>query len=343
MINDILLSHYTPKSELRVTAHKLTLPRFDVVDVHMHWGGWPPNQEFAADAQAAVERLKALGVRKVVNLDGWWGGLLERTMELSAPYTDFIATYGSVDVTKLNEPDFEQYVRRTITRGVSLGIKGLKFLKDVSLVLKDETGSFIAADNPRLQAIWQTAAEYRLPVLIHIADPVAFFKPIDRFNERLEELNAHPEWSFHGGGRFQFEELMQMQDNLLSQNPATTFVIAHCGSCAEDLSNVSAMLEAHPNMYVDIAERIAELGRQPRAAKAFLNRWQDRVLFGTDGSPTRHQHSTYYRFLETGDEYFDYSIDELPPQGRWKIYGVELDDMVLRKLYSGNARQALGL
>ena len=183
-----------------------------------------------------------------------------------------------------------------------------------------------------------------LPITIHIADPIAFFEPIDGRNERYEELCEHPDWSFNGPGLFSFQELMRQQENLMRSNPGTTFIVAHVGSCAENLGFVSEQLDRYPNMYVDLAARFAELGRQPYTAARFLEQYADRVLFGSDFDPV--DLGTYdisYRFLETKDEYFDYNPDGvIPTQGRWKICGVGLSSDALKKIYHDNALRLLG-
>ena len=180
-----------------------------------------------------------------------------------------------------------------------------------------------------------------MPVLAHIADPVAFFKPVNGRNERYEELLHHPDWSYAKEGLYTFEELMEMQENLLLENPNTTFILPHGGSYPENLGFVSHCLDQFPNLYIDIAERISELGRQPYTCRKFFHRYQDRILFGTDAYPSQMQrrYPPYFRFLETWDEYFDYSSYNT----RWKIYGIGLEDEILEKIYYKNAERVLGL
>ncbi|NLX70650.1 MAG: amidohydrolase [Clostridiales bacterium] len=340
---ELYLSEYMPKSELVVEEHEVLLPKFPVIDVHTHFGSvlLGPDYEKFFDTEEVVKKFKSFGVKNIVNLDGKWGDELIRSLNKIHPHEDFIITFGSIDVTKLDDSDFESYVRKTLHESKERGIRGLKFLKDVSLVHKDKSGKYIAVDDPRLQVIWATAAELGLPVLIHIADPVAFFRPVDRFNERYEELSAHPNWSYHKPGMYTFEELLDMQENLLESNPDTTFIIAHCGSYPENLGYVARSLDRYPNMYVDIGARIAELGRQPYSARKFFIKYQDRILFATDVSPLNPCYPIYYRFLETWDEYFDYSDEPIPPQGRWKIYGIGLEDEVLEKVYYKNAEKVM--
>lgn len=342
---DIYLSQYIPKSELVVQEHSVNAAKFPTIDIHTHFGSLVLGNDYEKmyDTQKVVEALKERNIKYVVNLDGFWGTELDRMLSKIHPYEDYIITFGALDPSKLDEDDFEAYVRRTLKESKEKGIKGLKFWKNISLVLKDAKGKYIPIDDERLKVIWETAAELSLPILIHIADPVAFFKPINNFNERFEELNAHPDWSFCNPELYGFEELMKMQENLIANNPDTTFIVAHGGSYSENLAFVSECLDKYPNMYVDIAERISEFGRQPYTSRKFFNKYQDRVLFGTDGAPLSVNYPNYFRFLETWDEYFPYSGYEIPPQGRWNIYGVGLEDSVLEKIYYKNAAKILGL
>lgn len=345
-MEEIYLSKYLPVSELKVKQHKIKLPRYPVIDMHMHWGKLVFGEDYASQYETVekVNALKEVGIQAVVNLDGLYEKVLDRMLAKTNGFHDFILTFGSVDYTKLDERNFEKYVQDTIGESVKKGIRGLKFLKNLSLSDKDSHNRYIPVDDPRLQVIWSTAAEYGLPVLIHIADPVAFFKPINAENERFEELSRHSEWSFYGDQFFSFHDLMEMQQNLLKNNPKTTFIIPHVGSHPENLEFVKNCLEQYPNLIIDIADRIAELGRQPYTAREFMIQYRDRILFGTDSTPImpfEKRYPIYYRFLETYDEYFNYSYLPAPPQGRWKIYGLGLDDETLRRIYYKNARELL--
>jgi predicted TIM-barrel fold metal-dependent hydrolase len=190
-----------------------------------------------------------------------------------------------------------------------------------------------------------------MPVAIHISDPVAFFTPTDRFNERYEELNNHPDWSFYDHDFPSNAELLEARNRMFARHPKTQFVALHVGNFSENLANVSENLDRFPNMSVDIAARIGELGRQPRTARRFFDKYQDRILFGTDATPHGDEfpqqvfndklYEIYFRFLETGDEYFDYAPAKVPPQGRWQIYGIELPESILHKVYNQNAARLL--
>ncbi len=231
----------------------------------------------------------------------------------------------------------------------------MKVLKTLGLYLRDNVaeGKLIAVDDKRFDPLWDACGKLGLPVAIHVSDPIAFFLPTDRFNERFEELNNHPDWSFHGKDYPSNDEILAARNRVFARHPKTQFVALHVGNFAEDLGNVSAALDKYPNLHVDIAARVGELGRQPRAARKFFDKYQDRILFGTDAVPNGFEtpqqifgeklYEIYYRFLETTDEYFDYAPAPVPPQGRWQIYGIGLPPQILKKVYYNNAARLLGL
>jgi predicted TIM-barrel fold metal-dependent hydrolase len=231
----------------------------------------------------------------------------------------------------------------------------VKVLKTLGLYLRDggPQGTLVRVDDARFDPMWEACGRLGMPVAIHVGDPEAFFLPIDRFNERYEELSAHPDWSFHGRDFPAFTEILEARDRVYARHPKTTFVGLHVGHWAENLEAVGATLDKFPNVHVEIGARIGELGRQPRTSARFFDKYQDRILFGTDaiplGTETPQQvfgedlYRIYYRFLETEDEYFDYAPSRVPPQGRWRIYGLGLPEGILRKVYYENAQRVLGL
>lgn len=341
----LCLSEFMPRSELVVDRVRVKKPKFPIIDTHTHFGPLVLGKNYAAlyDTAKEVERFKEYGVRRVVSLELVWGEELDRLLEKIHPFEDFVTTFSSVDLTRLDGSDFETYVRTTLRQAKAKGVRGLKFWKDIGLSKKDRDGRYIALDDPRLKVIWETAAELGLIVLHHVADPVAFFKPVDQFNERFEELSRVPDWSFYRPELYTFEELMEQQENMIRDNSATTFIIAHGGSYSENLSCVSTWLDQYPNMYIDIAARLGEFGRQPYTSRAFFERHQDRILFGIDATAGHAlNYQPYFEFLETWNEYFDYSSSKIPGQGRWKIYGIGLEDAILEKVYYKNAEK-LGL
>jgi predicted TIM-barrel fold metal-dependent hydrolase len=234
------------------------------------------------------------------------------------------------------------------------GARGLKVLKVLGLYLRENltTGSLVRVDDRRFDPMWEAAGANHMPVIIHTSDPESFFLPVDRFNERYEELHAHPDWSFHDRDFPSNKELHEARNRVVERHPKTQFVLCHVGD-AENLDWVGTWLDRYPNLQVEIGARIGELGRQPKNARMFFEKYQDRILFGTDavphGNDTPQQiygdllYQIYYRFLETEDEYFDYAPARIPPQGRWRIYGLGLPEKILRKVYHENAARLLAI
>lgn len=236
-----------------------------------------------------------------------------------------------------NQPEFARRMAYELELAKERGVSGLKVFKSLGLEYRNSNGSLIEVDDPRFDPIWEACGKLGFPVLIHTADPSAFFDPITPQNERYEELSRRPEWHFPADRFPTRAALLAARNRMFAKHPQTTFIAAHFGNDAEDLEESAALLDAHPNVYLDIASRISELGRQPYSAREFLIKYQDRILFGTDGPWPESRLHCYWRFLETNDEYFPYSEKAIPPQGIWRIYGVFLPDDVLRKIYHGNA------
>jgi predicted TIM-barrel fold metal-dependent hydrolase len=289
----------------------------------------------------------------MVNLTGGYGdGLRQALAKLQQAHPGRFLVFTEPAWAHASDPGYPQFQADRIAEAHQAGAKGLKVLKTLGLFLREKgSNQLVRIDDRRFDPMWEAAGASRMPVAIHISDPQAFFLPIDRFNERWEELHAHPNWSFHGKDFPSNRELQEARRNVMRRHPRTEFVCLHVAD-SEDLPYVSECLESHPNMHVDIAARIGELGRQPRASRKFFDRYQDRILFGTDasaGTDTPQQtfgdalYEIYYRFLETEDEYFDYAPAPVPPQGRWRIYGVGLPEQILRKVYAENAARLIGL
>jgi predicted TIM-barrel fold metal-dependent hydrolase len=299
------------------------------------------------DVPAFLDLMDELQIRAVVNLDGRWGNELDENLDrYDRAYAGRFATFCHVDWRLVTQGQGAETLIASLERSKKSGARGLKVWKDLGLRVRDDTGRLILPDDPWVVPVFEAAGELGLPVLIHTADPVAFFQPLDSSNERVEELAVHPEWAVHGPGFPEFEQLVDSLEALVAACPKTSFVAVHVGCYAENLAWVSRMLDTYPNLNIDISARISELGRQPRASRALFDRHCERVLFGTDElPPTREQYLTYFRFLETEDEYFPYSPDpENPyPRGRWHISGLGLGDKALRAIYSGNAARVLGL
>jgi predicted TIM-barrel fold metal-dependent hydrolase len=348
------LEQYRPRQMLRVPAHPVRRPRFPVIDAHNHLGtpfggDWPGRS--AAELALAMD---AGGVAALVDLDGGWGDALRLEIDRwQAALPARVAVFAGLDYASwADDRAFGETEARRLRDGVAAGARGLKAWKLLGLRARDASGRLVPVDDPRLDPVWAAAGELGVPVTIHVADPIAFFEPLDARNERLEELRAHPDWHAfptRPRGRPEldgvppFDELIDALEALVLRHPSTVFIGAHVGCAAEDLARVSRILERAPRFHVDLAARIAELGRQPYTARDFVLRWPDRVLFGTDMPADPAWWAVYYRFLETADESFAYDADEdaVPTQGRWRVHGLHLPDDVLRAVYHDNAARLI--
>jgi predicted TIM-barrel fold metal-dependent hydrolase len=350
---ELRLRDYRPVSRLRVPGHEVPRPRVPAIDAHNHLGPTPFSGPWgtASGAELAAA-LDAAGVEAIVDLDGGQGAALRAEIDRwRTGLPGRVAVFAGLAYDDwATDPDFGETEASRIRDGVAAGAAGLKVWKRLGLRARDAAGRLVAVDDPRLDPLWAAAGELGVPVTIHIADPIAFFDPLDARNERWEELQAHPDWHFwptRPAGRPDldgfppFDELIDGLEAVVVGHPATTFIGAHVGCAPEDLGRVSAILERCPNFHVDLAARIAELGRQPYTARAFFLRWPDRILFGTDFGPDMAMYAVHYRVLETFDESFDYDTDEVPGQGRWQIHGLGLPDDVLAKVYRENARRLI--
>jgi predicted TIM-barrel fold metal-dependent hydrolase len=325
---DLRLSDFQPRSMLVSPTHEVRWPKFSVIDYHNHLDALEPTDVLRVMDECRIERAVNITMRT-----GEAARHVVDKFRTAAP--DRFSTYAWIDWTAVQSLGF---FRRTVDRLEELverGACGLKIWKDLGTSVRDATGRLLRIDDDRLAPLFDKAAELNVPIMFHIADPDAFFSPLDNYNERYEELAAHPEWSFHGS-YFTKPELLAQRDRVFSRHPKTTFVAAHVAERAEDLSYVCRLLDANRNLYVDISARCAELGRQPYTARQFFCKYANRILFGTDLLPEANMYRLHFRFLETSDEYFEYP-SHASRQGRWNIYGLFLPDDVLRRVYRENA------
>jgi predicted TIM-barrel fold metal-dependent hydrolase len=357
------LTDFQPKSMLSVPETRVERAKFPVIDVHTHLtfrvrsvAGVAHGEAMRAIATAdeLLPVMDRRNVQTMVNLTGGVGsGLKESIGRLQQPHPGRFVVFTEPSWDRLLEPGYPKWQADELARAKDAGARGMKVLKTLGLYLREQitSGPLVKIDDPRFDPMWEACGALGLPVAIHVSDPEAFFLPIDRFNERYEELHAHPDWSFHGKDFPSNADLMAARDRVLARHPKTTFIGLHVGHGAENLAAVSAALDKYANLHVEIGARVGELGRQPRTSRRFFEKYQDRILFGTDAVPRGTQtpqqifgddlYTIYFRFLETEDEYFDYAPAPVPPQGRWRIYGLGLPDGILKKVYNENAKRLL--
>lgn len=330
----LLLRDFHPQQMLHVPTHDVQRAKFYVIDVHNHTDDARGIGDRVPPAKV-VEIMDQTNVKTVVILTGMWGEKLQQVIDtMVKPYPGRFMVFEQIDWSKIDDPNFSQKMVAQLDDAVKRGARGLKILKDLGLGVRGKSGKLIAVDDPRLDPIFDECGRLGIPVFIHTGDPEAFFHPIDGNNERYEELIEHPDWSFYGSQFPSLLELMEARNRAFAKHPKTKFVSLHMG-WPENLPWVAGMLDRYPNVMVEFGAREAELGRQPRETRELFLKYQDRVMFGTDDTVDAEMYRNYFRWLESADESFDYV--GFPGQGRWKIYGLQLPDAVLEKIYHGNA------
>ena len=357
------LSQYEPKSMLQVHETYVERAKFPVIDFHTHISlstksekgvELSPDRQYLGTPQELLAVMDRKNIHTMVNLTGGYEkGVAEAVSKYDRAYPGRFYTFTEPSYSHFKDADYPKLQGQAIEQAHRDGARGLKILKTLGLYLREDitSGMLVQVDDPRFDPMWDACGQLNMPVAIHISDPVAFFSPTDRFNERYEELNNHPDWSFYGGDFPSNAELVAARNRVMARHPKTQFVTLHFGNFSENLQNVAENLDRYPNMCVDMAARIGELGRQPFTSRKFFDKYQDRILFGTDATPHGDEfpqqvfndklYEIYYRFLETEDEYFDYAPAKIPPQGRWRIYGIQMPDAILRKVYHDNAARLL--
>jgi predicted TIM-barrel fold metal-dependent hydrolase len=328
----IAFDDYDPRSTLRVPEHRPTRAKYPFISVHEH----PRIDMPAEQLDALVRRMDALNMRVAVNLSGRQGEVLATGVRnYNARYPGRFVVFANVDFRGIDAPDWGERAAAQLERDVREGgAKGLKIFKNLGMDLKDAKGERVRVDDPRIDPVWRKAGELGIPVLIHTGEPPAFFQPVDKQNERLLELSQFPERARPPERYPTFEQLMTEQHNMFRKHPRTTFINAHLGWLGADLGRLGALMDSLPNMYTELGAVLYEIGRQPRFARQFFIKYQDRILMGKDITEDPSEYHVYFRVLETGDEYFDYYRKR---HAFWKMYGLELPDEVLKKVYYKNA------
>jgi predicted TIM-barrel fold metal-dependent hydrolase len=338
----LLLKDWDPKPMLHASSHEVPRAKFYVIDIHNHVNDAEGVHGADVAPSEVVRGMDQANVKTVVILTGMWGEKLQGVLDkMVKPYPDRFVVFAQMDWSKIDDPNFSAEMVAQLDDAVKRGARGLKVLKDWGLGVKDKRGKLLPIDDPRMDPVWEECGNLGIPVAIHSTDPEAFFTPTDARNERYEELMHNPSWSFYGTAFPTKQQLLEQRNHVVAKHPHTTFVALHVANWPENLDTVSDWLRQYPNMYVELGARQAELGRQPHRAAKFFAEFQDRILFGTDSEPVPAVYANYFRWLETADEYFPYS--GYPGQGRWMIYGMELPDSILEKVYHKNAEKIFAM
>ena len=331
---EMTIERYQPVSTLKVPAHPVARARFPFIDVHSHQR---PNLT-PADVDAIIREMDAMNMAVMVNLSGGSGERLAGVVRtLKERYPNRFVVFANLNFSGIDDPQWGANAAAQLERDVAAGAQGLKIFKNLGMSVVDGAGKRVATDDPRLDPVWAKAGELGIPVLIHTAEPATFFEPADEHNERWLELKLHPDRARPADTYPSWETLMQEQWNVFRKHRGTNFIAAHFSWLAGDLTRLGTLLDEMPNMYVEMGAVLAELGRQPRFARAFFERYPDRILMGKD-SWRPNEYPYYFRVLETSDEYFDYYRNY---HAFWKLYGLDLSDTLLRKVYYENAARII--
>ena len=319
---------YEPVSTLVVPEHKISKAKFPFIDVHNHQEGMPTQ-----DLSGLIKEMNKLNMAVMVNLSGHNGEVLKQSLDnIKNHYPNRFIVFANINFNGIGNDDWITNTVKQLETDIKNGANGLKIFKNLGFSVKDNTGKRVAVDDPRLDKIWEKCAELKIPVLIHTADPKPFWDPMDEKNERWLELATHPARR-EENNPVSFETLIEEQHRMFAKNKQTTFIAAHFGWYPNDLAKLGKLLDQMPNVNVEFGAVIAELGRQPRSAKLFFEKYQDRILFGKD-SWVPEEYATYFRVLETEDEYFPYHKKY---HAFWRMYGIGLSDAILKKVYYKNA------
>lgn len=328
------IEDYKPKSTLVVPQHLVTRAKYPFIDVHNHQNSQMP----VGQLDKLVKDMDAINLQVMVNLSGGYGDTLEKGVaNMKGHYKNRFVVFANIDFSNIDDPGYSQRAAAQLERDVRNGAQGLKIFKNFGMDLKDTKGQRIHVDDPRFDQLFETCGRLKIPVLIHTAEPWSFFQPMDQYNERWLELKTHPGRARPPDKYPSWETLMGEQHNLFARHPNTVFIAAHLGWLGNNLAGLGRLLDHLPNVNTEIAAVLYELGRQPRFAREWLIKYQDRVMFGKDVWNVQ-EYYTYFRVLETADEYFDYYRKY---HAFWQMYGLDLPGEVLKKLYYKNALRVI--
>ena len=329
----ISFEDYNPKSTLVVSSNEIKRSKYPFIDIHNHQFDMPVN-----DLSDLVSEMDSLNMAFMVNLSGFRGQYLKMCLDnIKKNAPERLGVFVNLNWENIDSDTFLENNIKILRDAKKDGAIGLKVYKSLGLTDKDSNGNRIAVNDPRIDPIWEECGKLGFPVLIHSADPASFWKPKDKNNERWLELKQKPN-RYRNPELFpSFESIIAEQHNVFEKHPKTIFINAHLGWMGNDLDRLSSHLDKYPNVVTEIGAVLAELGRQPKRARKFFIDHQDKILFGKDAY-NQQEYYTYFRVLETEDEYFDYYRKR---HAFWKMYGLGLPDSILKKVYYKNALRIL--
>ena len=337
-----------PKALMKLPRTAISRARFPAIDFHLHGGRGLGS---ADDYKKMIQLMDATGVGVLCNMDGGFGATFDRNMKVGEPFRDRVIHFARLNFEGINEPGWSARTAAELERTFLAGAAGLKIAKGLGLELKNPDGSYIQSDDARFDPVWAMCAKHEKPVMIHISDSYGRFLPIGPENERYEAglWRSNTEGNYYKTGHPTHDVIEKARENMHAKHPKTRFVNAHMAMLYYDMDKVAALLDKYPNADVEISATVQDLGRAPLLVRKFFVKYQDRILFGSDGNPGRGIDEfwvPHFRFLESYDEHFDHpaqlrSPAGAPLHGRWRIYGIGLPDEVLRKVYYANALRYL--
>lgn len=331
-MDSILLKDYKPEVSLVVPRTEVDKAKYPVIDAHTH--NWMSRIITPEDVDAWVRTMDEVGVAYTIVFTGSFGEGFAKQVELFSRHKDRFQLWCSLDTDNVNDPGYPRRVAAEVERCHQMGARGIGEITDKGSGIQRDTlprHQRMHFDDPRLDLAWQACARLKMPVNMHIADHPSSWQPLGPYQERTPDFQG---FNQYGKDVLSYRELLESRNRLLERHPETLFIACHLSNEGNDLGSLAQVLERYPNLYLDISARDYEVGRQPRTAAAFLTKYKDRVLFGTDMERDPSMYRGWWRLLETADEF-------LPGRVWWPYYGLQLPEDVLEALYRGNAKRVL--